>query len=355
MPADAGASGMRLHAEGFFEENSVELVTDTRAVAIDPDSRRVELETGRTLDYDRLLLATGSRVRRLDGLPGSELDRVFYLRTIEDSDRIRTAMKDAERIAIVGGGYIGLEVASVAVETGLAATVIETMPRLLARVVTSELAAFYANLHRRHGVDLRLGTSVTGFHGSGVVKSVALADGSEIAADLVVVGIGIEPETELAQVAGIACDDGIAVDRACRTSCRDVFAAGDCASHPCSFHGRRVRLESVANAMSQGQVAASAMLGAERECHAAPWFWSDQHGVRLQMAGISEGADRTVVRGTFEDDSLIAFHLREGVLIGVDAVNSMREFPVCRRLVDQRRCPDPTALSDTFVSLKSFL
>lgn len=350
-----GRDRMRLHAEGFYEENSVELVTDTRAVAIDPGSRQVELEKGRALDYDRLLVATGSRVRRLDGLPGSELDRVFYLRTIEDSDRIRAAMKDAERVAIVGGGYIGLEVASVAVETGLAATVIETMPRLLTRVVTSELAAFYANLHRRHGVDLRLGTSVTGFLGSGVVKSVALADGSEIAADLVVVGIGIEPETELAQVAGIACDDGIAVDRACRTSCRDVFAAGDCTSRPSSFHGRRVRLESVDNAIAQGQVAASAMLGTQSGGDGAPWFWSDQHGVRLQMAGISEGADRTVVRGTFEEESFIAFHLREGVLIGVDAVNSMREFAVCRRLVDQRRCPDPAALSDTLVSLKSLL
>ncbi len=350
-----GRDRMRLHAEGFFVENSVELLTGTRAVAIDPGSRRVELETGRALDYDRLLLATGSRVRRLDDMPGSGLDRVFYLRTIEDSDRIRAAMKDADRVAVVGGGYIGLEVACVAVEMGLATTVIETMPRLLARVATSELAAFYAKLHRRHGVDLRLGTSVTGFRGSGIVKSVALADGSEIAADLVVIGIGIEPVTELAQAAGIACDNGIAVDRACRTSCQDVFAAGDCGSHPSSFHGRRVRLESVDNAIAQGQVAASAMLGANSACERAPWFWSDQHGVRLQMAGISEGADRTVVRGTFEEESFIAFHLRQGVLIGVDAVNSMREFPVCRRLVDQRRCPDPAALSDTLVPLKSLL
>ena len=346
---------MRLHPHGFFAENSVELVTGTRAVSIDPGSRRVELESGRTLDYDRLLLATGSRVRRLDDIPGSGLDRVFYLRTIEDSDRIRAAMKNADRIAIVGGGYIGLEVASVAVESGLAVTVIETMPRLLARAVTSELAAFYANLHRRHGVDLRLGTSVAGFLGSGAVTSVSLADGSVVEADLVVVGIGIEPVTELAQAAGIACDDGIAVDRACRTSCRDVFAAGDCASRPSSFHGRRVRLESVDNAIAQGQVAASAMLGADSEGERAPWFWSDQHGVRLQMAGLSEGADRTVVRGTLEGESFIAFHLRDGVLIGVDAVNSMPEFAVCRRLVDQRRCPDPAALSDTFVSLKSLL
>ncbi len=346
---------LRLYPDGFYVENAIELVTGTRAVAIDPGSRRVELESGRVLHYDQILLATGSRVRRLADMPGSRLDRVFYLRTIEDAERIRAAMKDADRIAVVGGGYIGLEVASIAVETGLPATVIETMPRLLTRVMTSKLSAFYADLHGRHGVDLRLGTAVTGFHGSGAVKSVALADGSKIAADLVVVGIGIEPITDLARAAGIDCDNGIVVDRACRTSCPDVLAAGDCSSRHSSFHGRRVRLESVANATAQGQIAASAMLGVEGGCDAVPWFWSDQHGVRLQMAGVSEGADRTVVRGTFGGDSFVAFHLCEGVLIGVDAVNSMREFSVCRRLVEKRRRPDPAALSDTSVPLKSLL
>ena len=356
----AGRSGLDrvlLRPAEFYAESSIELLTGTRAASIDPGAHRVELATGRTLDYDRLLLATGSRVRRLDGMPGADLEGVLYLRTVEDSDRIRAAMDGAERIVVVGGGYIGLEVAAVAVEAGLAVTVVETLPRLLSRVATSELAAYYAELHRGRGVDLRLGAAVAGFrgNGSGAVGSVALADGTEIPADLVVAGIGIEPVTDLARAAGIDCDNGIAVDSGCRTSAPDVFAAGDCTSHPNAFFGRRVRLESVPNAMDQGRVAAAAMLGGDRVYESEPWFWSDQHGVRLQMAGLSEGADRTVLRGAFGDESFIAFHLRDGVLIGVDAVNSVREFIFCRRLVAARAQPDPDALADAAVPVRSLL
>ena len=357
----AGRTGLDrvlLRPEAFYAESAIELLTGTPAVSIDPGARRVELEGGgRGLDYDRLLLATGSRVRRLDGMPGADLDGVLYLRTIEDSDRIRVAMESAERVVVVGGGYIGLEVAAVAAESGLAVTVVETLPRLLSRVATSDLAAFYAELHRRRGVDLRLGASVTGFRGNdtGKVEAVALADGSELPAEVVVAGIGIEPVTDLARAAGIDCDNGIAVDSGCRTSAPDVFAAGDCTSHPNAYFGRRVRLESVPNAMDQGRVAAAAMLGEDRVYESEPWFWSDQHGVRLQMAGLSEGADRTVTRGEFGSESFIAFHLRDGVLIGVDAVNSVREFIFCRRMVAARARPDPDALADASVPVKTLL
>ena len=354
----AGRSGLDrvlLRAEAFYAESSIELITGTKVASIDPGAHRIELATGRTLDYDRLLLATGSRVRRLEGMPGGGLEGVLYLRTIEDSDRIRAAMDGAERVAVVGGGYIGLEVASVAAEAGLAVTVVETLPRLLSRVATGELAAFYADLHRSRGVDLRLGAAVAGFRGNGTVRSVALADGNEIPADLVVAGIGIEPVTGLARAAGIECDNGIAVDSGCRTSAPDVFAAGDCTSHPNAFFGRRVRLESVPNAMEQGRVAAATMLGEDRAYVSEPWFWSDQHGVRLQMAGLSGGADRTVTRGAVGDESFIIFHLRDGVLIGVDAVNSVREFIFCRRLVGARGRPDPVALADPSVPVKTLL
>ena len=344
-----------LRPESFYAESSIELLTSTGAAAVDPGAHRVTLATGRTLDYDRLLLATGSRVRRLDGMPGADLGGVLYLRTIGDSDRIRAAMDGSERVVVVGGGYIGLEVASVAVEAGLAVTVVETLPRLLSRVATGDLAAYYAELHRSHGVDLRLGAAVAGFRGNGTVRSVALADGSEVPADLVVAGIGIEPVTDLARAAGIDCDNGIAVDSGCRTSAPDVYAAGDCTSHPNAYFGRRVRLESVPNAMEQGRVAAAAMLGEDRTYGTEPWFWSDQHGVRLQMAGHAEGTDRTVTRGTFGGESFIAFHLRDGVLIGVDAVNSVREFIFCRRLVAARARPDPDALADASVPVRSLL
>ena len=352
-----------LRPEAFYADNSIELLTGARLASIDPGARRVEIDTGRTLGYDRLLLATGSRVRRLDGMPGADLEGVLYLRTIEDSDRIRAAMKDAERVVVIGGGYIGLEVASAAVEAGRSVTVVEALPRLLSRVATSRLAAFYTDLHRARGVDLRLGSSLARFRGDGggggsgggAVRSVELADGSELPADLVVVGIGIEPVTDLARDAGIDCDNGIAVDSGCRTSAPDVFAAGDCTSHPNAFFGRRVRLESVPNAMEQGRVAAAAMLGQDRSYETEPWFWSDQHGVRLQMAGLSEGADQTVTRGEFGGDSFITFHLRDGVLIGADAVNGVREFIFCRRLIAARGRPDPAALADPSIPVKTLL
>ena len=352
-----GLDRVLLRPESFYAENSVELVTGTKVASIDPGAHRIALASGRTLAYDRLLLATGSRVRRLDGMPGADLEGVLYLRTVEDSDRIRAAMDGAERVAVLGGGYIGLEVASVAVEAGLAVTVVEALPRLLSRVATAELAAFYTDLHRSRGVDLRLGATVKRFHGdgNGGVRSLALSDGSEVPAGLVVGGIGIQPVTDLARAAGIECDNGIAVDAGCRTSAPDVFAAGDCTSHPNVFFGRRVRLESVPNAMEQGRVAAAAMLGEDRVYESEPWFWSDQHGVRLQMAGLSEGADRTITRGAPDEGSFITFHLRDGVLIGADAVNSVREFIFCRRLVAARGRPDPAALADPSVPVKSLI
>ena len=350
-----GLDRVLLRPEAFYAESSIELITGAKAASIDPGAHRVALAGGRTLGYDRLLLATGSRVRRLDGMPGADLEGVHYLRTLQDSDRIRAAMDGAERIVVVGGGYIGLEVASVAVEVGLAVTVVEALPQLLSRVATNELAAFYADLHRRRGVDLRLGAVVNRFRGDGAVRSVVLGDGSEVLADLVVAGIGIEPVTDLARAAGIRCDNGIAVDSGCRTSAPDVFAAGDCTSHPNAFFGRRVRLESVPNAMEQGRVAAATILGHDRAYGSEPWFWSDQHGVRLQMVGLSEGADRTVTRGAPDGGSFITFHLRDGVLIGADAVDSVREFIFCRRLVAARGRPDPAALADPSVPVKTLL
>ena len=350
-----GLDRVLLRPETFYAENSIELMTRTRVSSIDLGARRVEFAGGDTLGYDRLLLATGSRVRRLDALPGADLEGVMYLRTVEDSDRIRAAMEGAESVAVVGGGYIGLEVASVAVASGRSAVVLEALPRLLSRVATVELAEFYAELHRSRGVDLRLGAAVAEFRGEGgAVRSVGLADGGDVPADLVVVGIGIEPVDDLARAAGIDCDNGITVDARCATSAPGVFAAGDCTCHPNAFFGRRVRLESVPNAMEQGRVAAAAMLGRDRTYDSEPWFWSDQHGVRLQMAGLSEGADRSVTRGT-PGESFITFHLRDGVVIGADAVDSVREFIFCRRLVAARARPDPAQLADGSIPVKTLL
>ena len=355
LSGGCGLEGVLLHRDEFYAENRIKVLTGTEVVSIDPWAHRVRLAPGRRLNYDRLLLATGSRVRRLGDHQGAELSGVYYLRTVEDSERIRTAMDRPARIIVVGGGYIGLEVASVAAEAGHEVTIVEASTRLLPRVATRELSDFYARLHRSHRVDIRLGATVSGIRGDRTVRSVALADGSELPADFVLVGIGVEPVTDLALDAGIMCSNGIAVDSMCRTSAPDVFAAGDCSSHLNTYFGRRIRLESVANAIGQGQVAAAAMLGKQHTYDSVPWFWSDQYGVRLQMAGHSEGADRTVTRGAPDDESFVSFHLRGGILIGVDAVNSMREFTVCRRLVAARSRPDPAMLEDPSVPVKSLL
>lgn len=345
-----------LRPEKFYADNQVEILTDHCVTALDLAAKTLSVGTATPLEFAHLILATGSRVRRLEDFPGAELDGVGYLRTIADADQIRRALATAKNMVVVGGGYIGLEVAAVARQAGLSVTVLEMMPRLLQRVATEQLSSFYQRTHEAHGVVIRTGAKAAEFSGSGGrVRAVVLDDGTSIPADIVVVGIGIVPNVELAKAAGLQCDDGIVVDASCRTSQPQVYAAGDCTNHPNAYAGKHIRLESVPNAMEQARVAAAMICGKEKAYESEPWFWSDQYDVRLQMAGFSEGADQHIARGDLQDGAGITFHLRDGVVIGADAINSVRDFMSCRKLVATRAMPDANQLADPDVVLKDLL
>ncbi len=344
-----------LRAATFYAERKVTLHLGVRGERIDLSAHTVTLSTGETLHYDKLLIATGSRARHLS-IAGHDLAGIHYLRTIADVDAIRAAFGTAKRVTIAGGGYIGLEVASVAVVAGLAVTVLEMEDRILKRVTTPAMSAFYHGLHTGRGVDIRTSTKVSGFAGAnGRVEAVLTAAGERIEADLVIVGVGIIPNTEVAAAAGIVCDNGIVVDDHCRTSVADIYAAGDCTNHPNALLGRRLRLESVPNAMEQARVATTNMNGGDAAYASIPWFWSDQYELKLQMVGFSSDGDTAVVRGDPAANQFATFYLKNGVVVAVDAVNSPREFMASRQMVDKRSKPDQVKLADPKVALKELI
>jgi 3-phenylpropionate/trans-cinnamate dioxygenase ferredoxin reductase subunit len=335
----------------YYSEHMIDLVTGGAATAIDLAAHEVKLANGRTLGWDRLVVATGTRPRHLT-LPGADLAGVVELRTLADVDRLRALAVAGARMVVVGAGYIGLEAAAVGRQLGLAVTVLEAMPQVLSRVAGPEIGAFYTRLHREAGSDVRLSVRVEGFEGEGRVSGVRLADGEVIAADFVLVGVGVVPNMELALEAGLTCGNGIVVDAAMRTSHPDVFAAGDVAWRPLVHYGREGRLESVHNAIEGGKLAAAAILNAPPPVVEAPWFWSDQFDVKLQTAGLWTGADETVVRGEPGTGAFAVFYLKEGRVIAVDAVNSGPEYIVGKRLVAAMAKVAPAELADKSISMK---
>ena len=339
-----------LRPESFYSRHDVELRLGNAVRGVDPAQRTVVLDDGGSLSFTDLVIATGSRPRRLD-VPGSDLGNIFYLRTLEDADAIGNALVAGRRLAVVGGGYIGLEIASTAKGLGLEVCVIEAADRILGRVTAPEMSGYYTRAHRARGVDVKLSTAVAAFEGDGTVRGVDC--GTEtIPADVVVVGIGVVPEVRLAESAGIACDDGIVVDERCATSAAHVYAAGDCTRHPNPIFGRSLRLESVHNALEQARTAAANIAGTPTRYEQAPWFWSDQFDLKLQMVGISDGYDTIVQRGSMDADDFAMFYLKDGVLIAVDAVNRPREFMACRKLVPQRPSIDPVRLADESIPMQ---
>lgn len=336
----------------FYDEKDVTLKLGVTATSIDRQAKTVGLDNGESIEYDKLIIATGSRPRILN-IEGSELPGIHYLRTIADVDAIRAEMEADKNLVIVGGGYIGLEVASVGVTHGLNVHVLEMESRILQRVTTSEMSEYYHNLHEGRGVHIHTDTAVTGFAGSGKVEKVLCGDAGEFDADLVIVGIGIIPNVELAETAGLECDNGIVVDDHCRTSDPDIYAAGDCTNHPNPLLNRRLRLESVPNAMEQARVCASNMLGGDKVYAAMPWFWSDQYELKLQMVGFSADGDEQIVRGSKEDNQFAVFYLKEGKVVAADAVNSPKEFMVCKQLIG--KSVDKALLADSAADLKQLL
>ena len=264
----------------FYEAIDVEFVLETRVDAIDRSAAEVALENGRRLAYDFLFLATGTRVRRL-GLPGHDLDGVHYLRSIADADALRADLDGANRLAVVGAGYIGLEVAAVAQSQGVDVTVFEMADRVMSRVVSPTISDFYRGEHEAKGVHFEFGAGIEGFGGQARVESVQLNGGQQYQTDAILVGIGVEPNVELASDAGLDTANGIVVDAHCRTSDPRIFAVGDCTSHPSTVYGRQIRLESVQNALDQARIAVVNALGGDETHDAVPWFWSDQYDLKL--------------------------------------------------------------------------
>ena len=333
-----------------MEKANIEFIGGTRATAIDRAGRSLALADGRKLTYDKLVLATGGRPRMLT-VPGADLPGIHVVRGIQDVDRIREHFAAGKRLVIVGGGYIGLEVAAVATKAGLAVTVLESMPRVLQRVTAPEMSAFYEKVHRDAGVDVRTGVQIAGFEAQNGALHVKLV-GSDIEADLVIVGIGLIANTELAADAGLAVDNGIVVDEFTRTSDPDIHAAGDCTNHPSEFLGRRVRLESVQNAMEQGRAVAANIMGKVTRYANVPWFWSDQYDLKLQMVGMSMGFDQVVVRGDPAKRSFATFYLKDGVMLACDTVSRPQEFMLAKKMVAMKAKVDPARLADEGVPLK---
>lgn len=335
-----------LKPEKFYAERSIEARLATGVTAIDPSEQSVTLEDGRGIGYDKLLLATGSRVRRID-CPGCELPGIHYLRTRADVDRIREDFDTGSRLVIVGGGYIGLEVAAVARSMGLEVTILEAMERVMARVVAPEVSDFYAQEHRAAGVTIECGCAVAGFEGSSRLEAVISQDGRSYPCDLAIVGIGVVPNTELAANAGLEVANGIVVDEYTATSADNVFAAGDCTDHPNPLLGARIRLESVANAIEQAKAAALNILGQPTRYEHLPWFWSDQYDLKLQIVGLANGPADVVIRGDAAERSFSAFYLDERErVVAVDAINQPKVFMAAKKIVLGRMTIPPEVLRD---------
>jgi 3-phenylpropionate/trans-cinnamate dioxygenase ferredoxin reductase subunit len=351
LSGEVGIDRVMVRPAKFYVDQNISLHTGTRVESIDTSVKSVRTSSSDSYKYEKLLIATGSRPRILT-IPGSDLSGIHYLRTIDDVDSIRSAMQTAKKICIVGGGYIGLEVAAVAVTSGLEVTVLEMEERILQRVTTPEMSEYYHELHAGQGVNIMVNTGVSGFEGEGHVSTVLCGD-EKIDADIVIVGIGIVPNIELAEAAGLECNNGITVDDHCQTSEPDIYAAGDCTNHPNPIIGRRLRLESVPNAMEQARVSASNMLDGDKVYASVPWFWSDQYDLKLQMVGFSADGDTSVLRGDKAANQFAVFYLKAGKVVSVDAVNSPKEFMVCKQLYG--KAVDPSALADSNVELKTLL
>lgn len=355
LKGDLGMDRLLLRPAEMYAEENITLLRSLRAVWIDRANRKVRVEGGRELPYDALVLATGSRPRKLP-LAGADLEGVHLLRTAADVDAIRPGFISGAKLVVIGAGYIGLEVAAVARQRGLDVTVVEAAPRPLARVTSPEVAGFFLDEHTRQGVRFALGGQCALIKGAERVTGVALADGTELPADIVIAGIGVTPDIALAQQCGLTVENGVTTDRQCRTSDPAIFAIGDCAARPMVHFGERMaRLESVHNALEGAKIVAAAILGQKAPTEEAPWFWSDQYDLKLQIAGLFQGYDRLVLRGVMADRAFAAFYYQGEKLIAVDAVNRPAEYLGAKMLIQTGRTAAPQELEDISRPMKEIV
>jgi len=341
-----------IRPDDVYKKAGVEFLLGTRAEQIDSANNKVVLANGSSIPYDKLALTVGSRVRKVS-LPGDDLGGIYYLRDYNDVQNIKPYIKQGGNAVIVGGGYIGLEAAAVLRKSGMNVTVLEMMTRVLERVTVPEISEFYTRIHTEEGVQIYCGVAASGFEGKEKVERVVCKDGTAYDADLVIIGIGIIPNVELAQAAGLEVENGIVVDEFTRTSNPDIVAAGDCTWHYNAIYDRWLRLESVQNASDQARIAASTVAGKDKPYRALPWFWSDQYDLKLQIAGLSQGHDEVVIRGDRQGSrSFAAFYLKDGAIIAVDAVNKPAEFMMGKRLITENTTVDKIKLADATVNIK---
>ncbi len=335
----------------WYEKQQVTLHLDETVTAIDRANQQISTSKG-SYRYSRLILATGSRPRTLP-LAGNDANGVFQLRSVSDVDKLRSHLTQGSRLVVIGAGYIGLEAAASARALGVEVTVLEYAPRVLARVTGEKISEFFQTLHASQGVTITTNARIEEIRtNDGAVTGVALKDGTVIDADVVLMGVGISPNIELAEAAGVVCNNGIAVDRDARSSDPNIYAAGDCTSRELVHYHRDGRLESVHNAVEQGKLAAAHILGLSRPAEDAPWFWSDQYHIKLQIAGLSAGFDEQIVRGDPSSESFTLFYLKEGKLLAADAINASPEFVFSRKLITHNAKINPEQLADLNVPMK---
>ncbi len=324
-----------LRPASYFDKHQIEFQFNTEVSAIDRNAKQIKTNSVDTLQYEKLALTTGARARKIE-IPGSELNGIHYLRSAADAQAIKYDAQNAKNAVIIGGGYIGLELAASLKKAGINVTVLEMAPRVLARVAAVEVAEFYARVHREEGVSIVTNSSAASFKGTERVNTVQATDGQAYAADIVIVGVGVIPNTELAEAAGLAVDNGIVVDEFAKTPDPNIVAAGDCTFHPNALLGRNLRLESVPNATEQAKTAAASICGKEKPYASLPWFWSDQFDLKLQIAGINHDYDRVVLRGDANGSrSMAAFYLKNNEVIAADCINRAPEFAAVKKALSK--------------------
>ena len=338
----------------FFTENKVQLYLGLSAEKLEIDNQKVYLSDNSELEFDKLVFATGSRVRYLD-FPGSELKSIFYLRDLDDAEAIKKDLETSENLVIIGAGYIGLEAAAIAAKKNKIVTIIEMADRVMNRTVDPQISEYYLNLHQSYGVKFHFNTSLETINKVSDSLEVVCSDGTEVKADSVLIGAGVVPNIELAEEAGIYCDNGIVVDEFGQTNFKNVYACGDCTNHPNKILNKNLRLESVHNAMEQAKTVASSIMNNPMEYSQVPWFWSDQYDHKLQIVGLSGDHDLVTMRGTTNDAKFMLFYTKDEELIAVDAINNPKEFLISRKLVANKVKIKPDVISDLNTNLNDLI
>ena len=355
LDGEKDALSLLIRGGAMYDKFNIDFLLNTRVEKIDREHRSVALNNGEIRRYEKLAICTGARVRKLP-IPGTALKGVHYLRDISDAEAIRQDIAPGGRAVIVGGGYIGLETAALLRKIGMDVCLLETMDRVLQRVTSEEISGFYARVHTEEGVAIKTGVTATEIAGSDRAEAVICNTGDRVAADLVIIGIGVIPNTELAEGCGLDTDNGILVDEFARTKDADIVAAGDCTNHPNPVYARNIRLESVPNATEQAKAAAASMCGNDKAYGTLPWFWSDQYDLKLQMAGLNHGFDQVVIRGDIKNTrNFVAWYLRGGEVIAADCINRPVEFMLARQLIQSGKELPVAALSDDSIDPKTML